>query len=72
MGALSGAAIRCTVRRLDRRCAVAGIVGAVAGTLGGAAGRVRLAAAFGKDRPAAFIEDAVAFLGAALILVLAM
>jgi uncharacterized membrane protein len=46
---------------------VAGALGAVIGTLGGAAGRARLAAAFGKDRPAAFIEDAIAVLGAALI-----
>jgi uncharacterized membrane protein len=46
---------------------VAGAIGAVIGTLGGAAGRARLAAAFGKDRPAAFIEDAIAVLGAALI-----
>lgn len=46
---------------------VAGTVGGVIGTLGGAAGRARLAAALGKDRPAALIEDAVAILGAALI-----
>ena len=47
--------------------AIAGAVGAVIGTLGGAAVRARLAAAFGKDRPAALLEDAVAILGAALI-----
>ncbi|HEU4486515.1 MAG TPA: hypothetical protein VFR96_13605 [Povalibacter sp.] len=46
---------------------IAGIVGAVIGTLGGRACRARLAAAFGKDRPAAFIEDAVAIAGAVLI-----
>ena len=34
--------------------------GAVAGTLGGAALRGRMAAAFGSDRPAALIEDALA------------
>jgi uncharacterized membrane protein len=39
---------------------VAGAIGAVAGTLGGAALRGRLAAAFGSDRPAAFLEDAAA------------
>ena len=39
---------------------VAGVVGAVVGTLGGAALRGRLAAAFGSDRPAAFLEDAAA------------
>jgi uncharacterized membrane protein len=46
---------------------VAGAVGGIVGTLGGAEGRARLAAAFGKDRPAALIEDAIAILGAALI-----
>lgn len=47
--------------------ALAGIVGAVIGTLGGAELRGRLAAHFGRDQPAAFIEDAIAILGAALI-----
>jgi uncharacterized membrane protein len=47
---------------------VAGILGAVAGTLGGRAVRARLAAAFGRDRPAALIEDAVAIAGAVAIL----
>jgi uncharacterized membrane protein len=42
----------------------------VIGTLGGHALRARLAAAFGRDRPAAFIEDAVA-IGGALLAVLA-
>jgi uncharacterized membrane protein len=46
---------------------VAGIVGAVIGTLGGAAFRARLAAAFGKDRPAAIIEDIVAVAAAVLV-----
>lgn len=46
---------------------VAGIVGAVIGTLGGRAVRARLAAAFGNDRPAALLEDAVAIGGALLI-----
>lgn len=46
---------------------LAGIVGAVIGTLGGRAARARMAAAFGRDRPAALIEDAVAILGALLI-----
>jgi uncharacterized membrane protein len=58
-GALCGAAIG-----LDQGAALAGlalgVVGAVAGTLGGAAARARLAAAFGRDTPAALIEDAVA------------
>ena len=46
---------------------LAGIVGAVIGTLGGAAARGGLANAFGRDRPAAIIEDIVAIGGAALI-----
>ena len=36
---------------------IAGVIGAVIGTLGGAEIRSRLAAAFGRDQPAAFIED---------------
>jgi uncharacterized membrane protein len=36
------------------------IAGAITGTLGGHAFRAMLAAAFGSDRPAALIEDAVA------------
>ena len=68
-GALSGAAIAAPSGAWIGG-AVAGIVGAVAGTLGGAAARTRLAAAIGKDRPAAIIEDTVALLGAAAILVL--
>jgi uncharacterized membrane protein len=37
-----------------------GALGAVAGTLGGAAARGKLAAAFGRDLPAALIEDLAA------------
>jgi uncharacterized membrane protein len=47
--------------------AVAGVVGAVLGTLGGRAARARLAAAFGRDLPAALIEDLVALAAAALV-----
>jgi uncharacterized membrane protein len=47
--------------------AAAGVLGAVIGTLGGAEFRRRLAMYFHKDRPAAFIEDATAISGAALI-----
>ena len=46
---------------------IAGAIGAVIGTLGGADARGRLAKAFGKDLPAALIEDLVAVGGAALI-----
>jgi uncharacterized membrane protein len=47
-----------------------GIVGAIIGTLGGYALRVRLAAFFRHDLPAALIEDALA-VGGALVIVLA-
>jgi uncharacterized membrane protein len=50
--------------------AIVGVAGAVAGTLGGYALRARMAAAFGRDRPAALLEDAIA-IGAALAVVLA-
>jgi uncharacterized membrane protein len=43
---------------------IAGIVGAVAGTLGGHEARRRLAGMFGKDLPAALLEDAIAILAA--------
>jgi len=65
-GALCGAAIGATGGSLPSGL-VAGVIGAVVGTLGGAAVRGRLAAAFGSDRPAALIEDAVAIIGAWLI-----
>jgi uncharacterized membrane protein len=65
-GALAGAALGAsggaTVPGL-----VAGMVGAVVGTYGGAWARGRMAAMFGSDRPAAFIEDAVAILGGLLL-----
>ena len=48
---------------------VAGFVGAVVGTLGGRAFRSRLAQAFGKDKPAAIIEDVIAIVGGVLIVV---
>lgn len=48
-----------------------GATGAVCGTLAGAEGRSRLAATFGRDRPAALIEDVVAISTSAAILALA-
>ena len=39
---------------------IAGLLGAVAGTFGGAKGRAALATVFGKDLPAALLEDVVA------------
>jgi len=65
-GAVSGAAIGTAAGSIWIGAAL-GVIGAVIGTLGGAAARGRLAAAFGRDLPAALIEDAVAVGGAALI-----
>jgi uncharacterized membrane protein len=67
-GGLSGAAIGVAGGSLLGGL-VAGVVGAVAGTLGGREFRARLARAFGSDRPAALIEDAVAVGGALLVIV---
>jgi uncharacterized membrane protein len=47
---------------------IAGALGAVIGTYGGSAVRARLAAAFGKDLPAALVEDLAAILIAAFSL----
>lgn len=66
MGALAGAALGASGGMLLAGAAL-GALGAVAGTYGGAALRGWLAAAFGRDLPAALIEDAVAILGALLI-----
>jgi uncharacterized membrane protein len=69
-GALSGAAVA-TAGGAMVGGIVAGIAGAVIGTLGGHAFRARLAAAFGRDRAAALIEDAIA-IGGALLIVMAV
>ncbi|KQV70471.1 hypothetical protein [Rhizobium sp. Root1220] len=66
MGALSGATIGASGGSLLGGL-IAGAIGAVVGTFGGAAGRSKLAAAFGKDAPAALIEDAIAIVVALLI-----
>lgn len=58
-GALTGATIGAAVDSLLLGL-VLGAVGAVAGTLGGAAARAKLAAFFGRDLPAALVEDVVA------------
>jgi uncharacterized membrane protein len=65
-GALSGAAIGVASGMLVGGLVV-GALGAVMGTLGGREVRGKLAAAFGRDRPAALIEDGVAIVGAFLI-----
>ncbi|CDZ48245.1 MULTISPECIES: DUF4126 family protein [Neorhizobium] len=67
MGALTGAAIGTPYGGWIVGL-VAGIVGAAIGTYGGAAVRAKLAASFGKDPPAAFIEDAVAIVAAYIII----
>ena len=67
VGGLCGAAIGATGGQLLVGLG-AGAVGAVIGTLRGRLFRAKLAAAFGKDRPAALIEDAIAIGGAILIL----
>lgn len=65
-GAVLGATGGATIGGL-----IAGVIGAAIGTYGGADIRGRLAAAFGKDRPAALIEDAVAIVGGLLIVAVA-
>jgi uncharacterized membrane protein len=65
-GALSGAAVTIAGGSWAYGLA-AGVVGAVLGTLVGARARGRLADAFHRDPPAAFLEDAVAIAGAALV-----
>jgi len=66
MGGLAGGAIGASGGMLAAGI-VAGVVGAVIGTYGGAAARGRLAGLFGKDLPAALIEDGIAVGGALLI-----
>jgi len=66
MGALCGAAIAAPGGQLVLGLIV-GVIGAVLGTLGGASARARMAQAFGRDLPAALIEDVVAIGGALAI-----
>jgi uncharacterized membrane protein len=65
-GALAGGAIGAAAGMLLAGV-LAGIVGAVIGTVGGRMLRARLASAFRKDPPAALIEDAIAIVGAVLV-----
>jgi uncharacterized membrane protein len=69
MGAVCGAALTAGAGSMLPG-AIVGFAGAVAGTLGGRAFRARMAAAFGRDLPAALLEDAIA-IGAAFAVVLA-
>lgn len=70
-GALSGATLGAAGNMMLAGL-VAGIVGAAIGTYGGAWARGRLAAAFGKDFPAAIVEDIVAIVGGLLIVAKAL
>lgn len=65
-GALCGATIGAASGALAP-AAITGALGAVAGTYGGAWVRGRLAAAFGRDLPAALLEDLFAVGGGALV-----
>jgi uncharacterized membrane protein len=65
MGALAGATIGASGGMLVAGLVI-GIIGAVIGTYGGAAVRAWLAGLFGRDLPAALIEDVVAVGGAIL------
>jgi uncharacterized membrane protein len=65
-GALSGATIG-AIGGFWIGGLVAGVIGAVIGTYGGAEARARLAAALGRDLPAAVIEDAVAIILGVLV-----
>jgi uncharacterized membrane protein len=60
-GSLVGAAVGAAGQSLILGL-IAGAIGAVAGTLGGAALRSKLAGLFGKDLPAALLEDAIAII----------
>ena len=69
-GALAGATLAAAGHALVLG-AILGLVGAVVGTLGGAAARSALAVRFGRDLPAALVEDVVAVGGALLIVAVA-
>lgn len=68
-GGLSGAAIGVSAGSPWSGLAL-GVIGALVGAFGGSAARSALASAFGADRPAAFIEDAVAIIAAIIIVAL--
>jgi uncharacterized membrane protein len=64
-GSLVGACVGAAAGFLVEGLSV-GLIGAVAGTYGGYAARLRLAQMFGKDLPAALVEDVCAILLATL------
>jgi len=59
MGALTGAAIGLSQQHLALGL-IAGVIGAIVGTLAGAKARAFTAKLFGRDLPAALLEDVVA------------
>lgn len=65
-GALVGACVGAATGSLAWGM-LAGVIGAVAGTLGGAGQRGRLVSAFGRDLPAALLEDLLAIVVAILV-----
>jgi uncharacterized membrane protein len=66
MGALAGASLGAAGGMLVVGL-IAGVVGAVIGTYGGAFVRGKLSGIFGRDLPAALIEDVVAVVGGFLL-----
>ena len=68
MGALTGSAIGLSQQHLFIG-ALSGIVGSVVGTLGGAKARAFAAKLFGRDLPAALLEDAIAIALAVAVVV---
>lgn len=70
VGAVAGAALGVS-SHIWLTSALAGVVGAVAGTLLGKEFRAWLAGVFKADRPAGFIEDAIA-IGCACLIALAL
>lgn len=70
MGALTGSAIGLSQEHLVLG-ALSGIVGSVVGTLGGAKARAYAARLFGRDLPAALLEDLVA-VALALVAIVAL
>lgn len=67
-GALTGATIGTSAGSMVLGL-VLGVLGAILGTFGGAAMRAKLASAFGRDFPAALLEDVMA-VGLAIIFLL--
>jgi uncharacterized membrane protein len=67
IGALAGAILALAETKSVFGGVLAGCIGAVIGTIGGHAARARLAESFGRDRPAAIVEDIVALAGALFV-----